>query len=210
MPPLAPLPRAPLPPLPARTGKPVLRRSAGAALLFLLVAAAGCETRERPADPPAAPRSADRPGSPVEAASLVDPTVPRAAEEPAAWGYRQAASADLNGDGNLETVVLVARVETIGPGRVAWDDGQPWQLYVEDADGNLTIVFSRYVQLGTLAMRVTLPETLGRPAIVLLEHMPDGMTLYEIDYLGPGAVEIRRLYQRALDPRGEIAAPVLP
>jgi hypothetical protein len=182
------------------------------AVAALLLGAAACEPRA-PAPPPEhlpAERQppADGPGEALEAGALIDPSLPLAAtgEE---WGYRQAADADLNGDGNLERVVLAARVETYR-GRLAWDDGQPWQLYVEDADGNRTLVFSRYVQLGTLIMRVTRPEEIERAAVVLLEHLPDRMTLYEIHYAAPGAFGVRRIYQRGLDPRGEIASPDFP
>jgi hypothetical protein len=190
---------------------PSAARLAGGSLLLALTVG-GCESRGDEASPiDAAARTGAAPaGETVEPTELVDPIVPSAAGEPGAWGFRQAASADLSGDGNLETVVLTARVETDARGRLAWDDGQPWQLYVEDAAGEVTLLYSRYVQLGTLTMRVTRPEELGRPAIVLLEHLPDQMTLYEFDYTGPGSSQTRRLISRPLDPRGEIAGPQLP
>lgn len=181
-------------------------------LALLLQGVAACERPDAapPTDAVPAERqpAADGAGEPVEPSELLDPAYPLEAHDPA-WGYRQAADADLTGDGNLERVVLAARTETYR-GRTLWDDGQPWQLYVEDADGSRTLIFSHYVQLGMLTMRVTRPEELEHQAIVLLEHLPDRMTLYEIDYAAPGAQTVRRIYRRGLDPRGEIASPRLP
>jgi hypothetical protein len=181
-------------------------------LLPALLLTASCEPRP-PGQPPDAVPAERRPavegrGESLEPDALLDPAYPLAAhgEE---WGHRQVADADLTSDGNLERVVLAARVER-HRGRLAWDDGQPWQLYVEDADGNRTLLLSGYVQLGTLTMRVTRPEELERQAIVVLEHLPDRMSLYEFDYAAPGTYAVRRIYQRGLDPRGEIASPQFP
>lgn len=144
-----------------------------------------------------------------QASDLVEPAMPLAVAGEDGWGYRQAADADLDGDGVAERVILTARVEMIR-GRPAWDDGQPWQVYIEAADGRRTHVYARRLQLGTLTMRVTLAEA-GRPAtVVLLEHLPDQLSLYEITYTGPGAATASVRFQRGLDPRGEIASPRLP
>ncbi len=153
--------------------------------------------------PPAALPAAE---APIE---LVDPAIPLAVAGEEGWGYRLAADADLNGNGVAERVILTARVEMIR-GRPAWDDGQPWQVYIEDAAGQRTHVYAQRLQLGTLTMRVTRAEA-GQPAtIVLLEHLPDQLSLYEISYAGPDAATATVRFQRGLDPRGEIASPRLP
>jgi len=106
-------------------------------------------------------------------------------------------------------VVLTARVE-LYRGRPAWDDGQPWQVYIEEGDSTRTYVFARYVQLGTLAMRVG-EAVDGKPAsVVLIEHLPDHLGVYEVVYEGPQRTSIIQRFERMLDPRGDLASPRLP
>jgi hypothetical protein len=125
------------------------------------------------------------------------------------WNYQRSAEADLDGDGQLERVVLTARVELIR-GRPAWDDGQPWQVYIEGSDGRRTYVFAQRLQLGTLTMRLGRSEV-GQPApVVLLVHLPDQLSLYEVSYLGPTKFSVATRFQRDLDPRGDLASPPLP
>jgi hypothetical protein len=142
-------------------------------------------------------------------AQLVDSTIPPAVAGEAGWNYQQSARADLTGDAQLERVVLTARVD-LYRGRPAWDDGQPWQVYVQADDGTRTYVYAQRLQLGGLAMRVSRSEA-GQPArIVLLEHLPDRLSVYEVSYTGPGRVSAAVRFQRDLDPRGEGASPQLP
>jgi hypothetical protein len=172
-----------------------------------LIAACAGEAPPRPAgqgEPAPVPMP---PASP--SIELVDPAIPLAVAGADGWNYRQAADADLNGDGVAERVILTARVEMIR-GRPAWDDGQPWQVYIEDDAGRRTHIYAQRLQLGTLTMRVTRAEA-GQPAsVVLLEHLPDQMSLYEVAYTGPAAATALVRFQRGLDPRGEIASPRLP
>ena len=140
---------------------------------------------------------------------LVDSAIPPAIAGEAGWNYRQAAEVDLTGDGQPERVVLTARVE-LYRGRPAWDDGQPWQVYVEAADSTRTYMYAQRLQLGTLMMRVARSEP-GRPAtVVLLEHLPDRLSLYEVSYRRAGSVSVAIRFQREVDPRGETASPQLP
>lgn len=137
---------------------------------------------------------------------LIDPGMAPAVAGEDGWNYHRSAEADLDGDGSPERVVLTARVE-LYRGRPAWDDGQPWQVYVEAAGGSRTYLYARRLQLGALTLRISA----GEPAqVILLEHLPDRLSLYEIHYRQPGqAVAVAR-YQRTLDPRGELASPQLP
>lgn len=125
------------------------------------------------------------------------------------WNYQLNAEADLNGDGEPELIVLTARVER-ARGRLAWDDGQPWQVYIEGRDGRRTYVYSRRLQLGTLSMRITNGTEGASPAVVLLEQTPDQLNVYEASYSAPGRVSTMMHFQRDLDPRGELASPRLP
>ena len=139
---------------------------------------------------------------------LVDSTISPAVAGEEGWHYQQSADVDLTGDGHLERVVLTARVE-LYRGRPAWDDGQPWQVYVEDRSGTRTYVYAQRLQLGTLTMRVTRGET-DPPVVVLLEQLPDRMRVVEASYMGPGRVSVAVRYQGELDPLGETASPQLP
>lgn len=150
------------------------------------------------------------PGEVVPLSELVDSSYieQRAGED--RWEYVQRGSADLDGDGQPELVVVTARAELVR-GVPAWDDGQPWQIYVEEPGGERTHFYAGYVQLGTILTRITLPpEDAETARIMMLEHLPDRISLYEARYLGPGEAEVRRIYQRDLDPMGELASPLMP
>lgn len=140
---------------------------------------------------------------------LVDSAIPPAVAGEAGWNYQQSAEADLDGDGQLERVVLTAQVE-LYRGRPAWDDGQPWQVYIETQDGRRTYVFAQRLQLGTLTMRLGSDEGGQTPTVVLLVHLPDKLSVYEVSYSGPGHASVTARFQRDLDPRGDIASPQLP
>ena len=140
---------------------------------------------------------------------LLDSGVPLASVEEEGWGFSQRTEADLDGDGVAEGVVLMARVE-LYRGRPAWDDGQVWQAYVEEQSGERTHLYARFVQLGTLSLRVGLAERGGNPVVVLLEQLPDRLAVYELAYAGPGAVTTQTGYTRDLDPTGDVASPALP
>ena len=143
------------------------------------------------------------------AVELVDSTIPPAVAGAEGWNYQQSARADLDGDGQAERVVLTAKVE-LYRGRPAWDDGQPWQVYIETADGRRTYVYGQRLQLGTLTMRVAQRDSAQAATVVLLEQLPDRMSVYEVSYSGPGRVSGAVRFQRLLDPAGETASPKLP
>jgi hypothetical protein len=140
---------------------------------------------------------------------LLDTLIPPAVAGRDGWNYRQDAEADLDGDGNPERVVLTARVE-VSRGQLLWDDGQPWQVYIEAGDGRRTYLYAQRLQLGTLTMRIGLGAPDGATTVVLLEHLPDRMSLYEVAYAGPGRASVSVRFQRDTDPRGESASPRLP
>jgi len=178
--------------------------------LSLLAAACGREGGDAAAAgaPPGLPVTSDS-AAPAAAPVLVDPEIPGAVAGEGGWEYVRSSSADLDGDGVEERVVLTARAALVR-GRPAWDDGQPWQVYVEAADGTRTYVYSRRLQIGTLTARVGHAGA-GDPApLYLLEHLPDSLSLYEVVYQGPGRVEVRERFRDALDPVGDLASPVLP
>lgn len=166
--------------------------------------AASAESRDS-----AAPADTTPPARRIDASLLVDPDIPPAVAGEGGWDYHLSSAVDLDGDGETERVVITARVEMVR-GRPAWDDGQPWQVYVEDTDRARTYLYAQRLQLGSLVMRLALAEDSARPAIVLLEHLPDRIRLFEVEYGGPSDVSIAEVYNRRLDPAGELASPHLP
>jgi hypothetical protein len=195
-----------------RRTSPARRATLAAALLC---AVAACDRQSEvpgAAEAPADRGSAEPATAGVEetpAPPLVDTTIAPAVAGEEGWNYSQQVESDLDADGEAERLVLTARVE-LYRGRPAWDDGQQWQVYVEEGDGRRTYLYSRFVQLGTVAMRVARAEGGDGPSVILLEHLPDRLAVHEIQYEGPDDVTASERFQRALDPTGEIAGPTLP
>lgn len=145
-------------------------------------------------------------GEPPE---LVDTSFAPAVAGEDGWMYSQSAEADLDGDGVPERTVITAHVEMIR-GRPAWDDGQRWQVYVEEPEGHRTYLYARFVQLGTVTMRIGRSDGSRPPTVVLIEHVPDRVAIYEIHYEGPGSARAVTRFERLVDPTGELASPDLP
>jgi hypothetical protein len=160
--------------------------------------------------PDAAPPAADTTVEATAAAArLIDSAIAPAVAGVDGWNYALEAEADLTGDGQPERVVLTARVE-LYRGRPAWDDGQPWQVYVEEPDGARTYLYAQRLQLGTLTMRLSRADSGVAATIILLEHLPDRLSVYEARYSSPGEATVVSRFQREVDPRGQLAAPMLP
>jgi hypothetical protein len=187
----------------------MLRHRPCPAMLLLAVALA-CAPPDDPASldtaAPAAATVAPTLG-PVE--GLIDTSIAPAIAGADGWNYRQASDADLTGDGLDERVVLTARVELVR-GRPAWDDGQPWQVYVEHQDSSRVYLYAQRLQLGTLTLRVTRGDSTAAPTVLLLEHLPDRLRVIELGMTDAARPSIKSLFERALDPRGESAGPRLP
>jgi hypothetical protein len=165
----------------------------------------GCDRNAAPAT------SGDtaQPDTIATAPVLVDSSIPPAIAGEEGWNYHQSADVDLTNDGRPERVVLTARVE-LYRGRPAWDDGQPWQVYIESPDGGRTYVYAQRLQLGTLTMRVSRGEQGLPSSIVLLEQLPSLMSVYEAWFTPDGSLTTATRFQRELDPVGQTAAPTLP
>jgi hypothetical protein len=171
--------------------------------------------RGAPPPPPAEAEQTDLQAQPIQQTSLpaeadlVDPSIPPAVGGQDGWNYQQATAVDLDGDGTPERAVLTARVE-LYQGRPAWDDGQPWQVYVEEPDSSRTYLYARRLQLGTLTMRAGVADGDRLPSIILLEHLPHRLAVYEATYAGPDSASVVTRFEREVDPTGETASPQLP
>lgn len=113
------------------------------------------------------------------AVNLLDPQYPPMVVGEG-WGYHETAEADLDGDGAREAVSVIARAT----GPEDFDDGQPWQVYIEEPDGRRTHVYSRWVQLGHLEVYVSDDE--GKASLIILEKQGFSLVMYRVYYGGPG------------------------
>lgn len=133
---------------------------------------------------------------------------PAAAGDPA-WAYERRASADFDGDGADETAVLIANARRHG-GEIAWDDGQRWQAYVEEADGTRTYLYARFVQLGMVEAHVAAADSGRAPSILLVERTPHRIAVHDARYHGPGRATTTRLTEREVDPARGFVEPSPP
>lgn len=119
--------------------------------------------------------------------SLVDAQIPAApADVSEGWAYRLSAQADLDGDGTPERVAVLADVGLDAGGEPVWDDGQAWEVRVEEADGTRTRLYARFIQLGELEARIV--EAGGGLAVGLVEKTAERETAFVVRYGGPGEV----------------------
>jgi hypothetical protein len=174
-------------------------------LLLLMALLYACDGRPPPTQAPVRHAIDSKPTPP----ELLDPAFPPALPGEDGWDFVRSVEADLNGDGRASQLLLMARAELVR-GRPAWDDGQPWQVQVVEADGPRTLLYSRRLQIGTLTVRLVHAEAGSAAAILLLEHTPDSLALYEVFYRGPDDFDVSERFQRRLDPRGDFAVPVFP
>ena len=140
-------------------------------------------------------------GDDWSASPLVDRTSLRPAAGERGWNYEQTWSADFDGDGDRERLVVLAQVERSGD-RILWEDGHTWAVYVEEPSGNVrrTYLFSRLVPMGRLEVFVTRPEDDATPRILILERAGGRLALWEVRYRGRENIEVRTLAERELDP----------
>src|SRR5687767_11340541 len=96
---------------------PLARSGAAALLAALAVLACAPERRAQEPNP------LERP--PIDSLRAGSP------DEVAGWRYREESTADLDGDGAAETVVLASEVEMGTDGQPLWEDGHRWALLVE-------------------------------------------------------------------------------
>lgn len=138
-----------------------------------------------------------------QAPTLVDPAYPPGIAD-SGWQYRESVEADLDRDGANETVVVTARAGWNGQS-FDFDDGQPWQVYVEEADGKRTYLYSRWVQLGTLETGVS--EENGNLSVVILERQGFSFSLYRVSYSGPSVQRAESIGMAQLSTRTSLQIP---
>jgi hypothetical protein len=131
-----------------------------------------------------------------EQVDLVSPNQPAAIDSPGFWEYRKMAGADLDGDGIQERIVILANIG-IQNGQEGWNDGQQWEVRIEELDGTQTRVYAQYVQLGRVEGYIV--GSRKYPSLFLVELTGAGIRGFDIDYRGPGNVSARQAFSRTVE-----------
>lgn len=114
------------------------------------------------------------------------------ADTAAAWTYHRTAVADLDGDGVPERLVLASDVFVTPDGEPVWEDEQRWAVYVEEDDGERTLVYANHAAPGAVSAAVgEAPDedgarSGGRRSIVIIEQDAHRARLLLAAYDGPG------------------------
>jgi hypothetical protein len=177
-------------------------------LFIAALAAVGC-SQPTPEDAAIARTAAqDRAEAlPDTVPDLIQARVPAAVAGDSGWRYQQQVAADIDGDDDEETVVLISDVVLDAAGRPLWEDGHRWQVYVREQDGRITRLYARFLPNGSLIADLTTPPAGATHGIVLVERTPSHLAVYEFRYRGPDNVDVYRRLDRQLDARRFTGAP---
>lgn len=133
----------------------------------------------------------------LKTAELVDDRYSKATAGDPGWEYAVTTAVDLDQDGESETLVLVANV-SIHNGRPAWNDGQAWQAYVLESDGERIDLYRQYIQLGKVSLAIAEESENDLPTILLTENTDTHIRMIEIRYNGPDEIRATELLSRRL------------
>jgi hypothetical protein len=134
----------------------------------------------RPANPPGAAEHNPLEAPPVDSARVGD------VQLAAGWAYRRELSADLDGDGQAERLVLTSDVEVRPDGVPLWEDGHRWALFAETPAGERTLLYSAFVPNGFAEAAVLQPDGQRRRRVLVQERTPQQLRSLEVEYRGPG------------------------
>lgn len=194
--------------------------------LFVLGGTACTRTTAKDSSPtatvpvPRSPSPADTDATEVRArqpVDLVDPQYQSTDDGHRQWDYQRVATADLDDDGTEENIIVTAAVprapqegEHEHEDAFIWNDGQPWQVYVEEPGGERTYVFAQFVQLGKLDVFVTAEPTEEHgkedKQVLIDQSTVHAKALYVIDYQGTQEFQA---YELARIPIAQQAHPVM-
>jgi hypothetical protein len=152
----------------------------------------------------------ERNRAPESVESMLDARVPAAKAGDPGWMYAQRVSADFDGDDEEETAVLISDVTLDAGGAPLWEDGHRWQLYVQEAGGEITRLYAKFVPRGKVTADVGVPSAGKERYIVVVEHAPDRIGVYEYEYRGPLNADVRKRLERDLDPARQFSGAMRP
>lgn len=147
---------------------------------------------EAPEDAAGAVPPVDGPSTSPAPPLAVDDDGVVTADTAAAWTYHRTTVADLDGDGVPERLVLASDVFVTSDGEPVWEDEQRWAVYVEEDDGERTLVYASHAAPGAVSAAVgEAPDEGGarsgeRPSIVIIEQDAHRARLLLAAYDGPG------------------------
>jgi hypothetical protein len=124
---------------------------------------------------------------PVDAALGVSP------REALEWGYRRELSADLDGDGSAEQLILAADVSVNDRGVPLWEDGHRWALVVQEG-GATTLVFSSFVPNGFVEAAVLNASSEGDRELLIQERIPSQVRSIVVSYQRGAARTVSSAY----------------
>jgi hypothetical protein len=105
------------------------------------------------------------------------------AADVAGWEYRREISADLDGDGKLDRVVIAADV-AMGPTGPLWQSAHRWAVYVEPVSGERTLLYGALVPNGFAEAAVLDPDKDHRRRVLVQERTPRQVRTMEVEYDG--------------------------
>lgn len=143
-------------------------------LMISCVGLAACEPNSQP----------EREHNPLESPPI-DSARGGSITDIASWPYRHEASADLDGDGTAERVVITSDVQ-MDSTRALWEDGHRWGVYAESQGGERTLLYSAFVPNGFVEAAILTADNTGRRRILVQERTPQQVRALEVEYEGPG------------------------
>ena len=105
------------------------------------------------------------------------------------FGYRREVTADLNGDGKPERVVIAADV-SMGPTGPLWEDAHRWAVYVEPEKGERTLLYGAFVPNGFAEAAVLGASSDKERKVLVQERTPLQCRAFEIEYEGAGKARL--------------------
>ncbi len=104
-----------------------------------------------------------------------------------AWPYRQETSADLDGDGSAEVVILAADVSFSTAGVPLWEDGHRWAVVIQDRD-RPGLAYAAFVPRGRVEAAVLQPSSEGKREVLVQERTPERTRALTLAYDAPGKI----------------------
>lgn len=105
------------------------------------------------------------------------------------WAHQKSVRADLDGDGDQETVVLASDV-TLSGGRPIWEDGHRWAVFVEEG-GRRTLLYGAFVPNGFVEAALGVREDGGLVPVIITERTPRSLRVLEVAYHRAGEARLR-------------------
>ena len=113
-------------------------------------------------------------------------------EDVVGWPLQRSVTADLDGDGADERLVVASDVSVDAAGAPLWEDGHLWAAYVVDApeagarDSARTLLYGAFLPMGRAEVALTEPSVGEPPRVFILSRMNGRVTAEDVAYDGPG------------------------